>query len=115
MSQIPHLDDILAAAAAQVEAAAAQPRPVARDGVEPPPGSVVLIHSTTGTAAQRFYDDELWHTVTGQVVEFEDLFVRAGNTDLPPVDVFLIYTAPEEPTPPRALNAKPPFPQEGRR
>ena len=87
---IPHLDDIVAAAQAAVEAAR-QPTPLMLEDPEPRHGSIVLVTSTTGTAAQRHYSDGLWHLTTGEVSDHEQLFMRSDGRAR---DVFLVWEAP---------------------
>lgn len=87
MSHVPHLDDI-------VRAAQRLPR-LHSDDPEPPRGSIVLVSSTTGTAAQRFYDDGLWHFATGEVCDFEELHLRHDGRRR---NVYVVYLAPEEPS-----------------
>lgn len=58
---------------------------------EPLHGSVVMTQSTTGTAFQRHFSDGLWHSTTGQVKQYADLFQSADGRDCA---VFLLY-APE--------------------
>jgi hypothetical protein len=92
VSTIPHLDDIVAAAEAAVEAAKA-PTLLLPEDPEPRHGSIVLITSDTGTAAQRFYSDGLWHVATGEVVDsYAGLFLRSDGR---PRDVYLVWQAPE--------------------
>lgn len=40
---------------------------------EPPCGSVVMAHGNEGTAWQRWYSDEKWHSTTGDVSSWSDL------------------------------------------
>ena len=88
---LPHLDDIVAAAEAAVEAAK-QPTPLMPEDDEPRHGSIVLVTSTTGTAAQRHYSDGLWHSTTGEVTNWRNLFYRRDDRRR---DVFLVWMAPE--------------------
>jgi hypothetical protein len=54
--------------------------PLTAQSPEPSAGSVVMTDSMTGTAWQRFYSDSKWHSVTGEVREWADLFVnKAGR------------------------------------
>ncbi len=71
--------------------AAKQPTPLLPEDPEPRHGSIVLLTSDTGTAAQRFYSDGLWHGATGVVTSYEGLFVRGDGR---PRDVFLVWQAP---------------------
>lgn len=48
-----------------------------------PRGAVVLINGLSGTAAQKFFSDGLWHTVNGRVLDDAEL-LREKN-------VYLIY------------------------
>jgi hypothetical protein len=86
MSNVPHLDDI-------VRRAQQLPRLHSSDD-EPPRGSIVMVSSTTGTAAQRFYDDGLWHFTTGEVCDIEQLHLRHDGRQR---NVYVVYLAPEEP------------------
>jgi len=88
---LPHLDDIVAAAQAAIDAAK-EPTPLESDNVEPTHGSIVLVTSTTGTAAQRHYSDGLWHFTTGEIATFEGLFIRRDGRAR---EVFLVWMAPE--------------------
>ena len=94
--QVPHLDDIVAAATAEIQAAALRQSqtltPLDMEGPEPRHGSIVMLSSTTGTAAQRYYSDGLWHVTTGLVSTFEGLFVRRDGVQQA---VFLVWEAPE--------------------
>lgn len=60
--------------------------------VEPPPGSVVMTESTSGTAWQRHYSDGLWHSTTGRAVPWDQLGLRGDQPKfrillyVPPVD-----------------------------
>lgn len=85
MSEVPHLDDI-------VRRATKLPRLHSGDS-EPPKGSIVMISSTTGTAAQRFYDDGLWHMTTGEVVDFDGLHLRHDGRRR---SVYVVFLAPDE-------------------
>ena len=68
-----------------------------RTDPEPPPGSVVLLHSMTGTAAQRFYSDGMWHTTGGRCIRsFDALFDRPVPPEGRDVAVFLIHETPKE-------------------
>ena len=59
---------------------------------QPGHGSIVMTESTTGTAYQRLFSDGLYHSGTGQVLEYIDLFyARDGRRR----DVFLVYLVPE--------------------
>lgn len=51
--------------------------PLTATSPEPSEGSVVMTESATGTAWQRFYSDSKWHSVTGAVREFADLFINS--------------------------------------
>jgi hypothetical protein len=83
---MPHLDEVVAAAEADLI-------PLMPDDPEPTHGSIVLISSTTGTAAQRFYSDGLWHVATGEVIDtYANLFIRSDGR---PRDVFVAWVAPE--------------------
>ena len=55
---------------------------------EPHPGSVVLVHGEWGTAWQRYFNDDLWHSVRGGRGRTWDE-VRAMR------NVYLAYDAPE--------------------
>ena len=57
---------------------------------EPNPGSVLLLHGETGTAVQRFFNDGLYHSVTGKVYTYLELF-RVNPNRLP-----LVVTEGEE-------------------
>lgn len=86
---LPHLDDVVAAAEAQHRMMV--PLEFGAND-EPVHGSVVLVNSTTGTAAQRFYNDGLWHFTTGEVCNWERLFLRYdGRTR----EVYLLWEAPD--------------------
>ena len=87
----PHLDEIVAAAEAAIEAAR-EPTLLMPQDPEPRHGSIVLVTSTTGTAAQRHYSDGLWHSTTGEIVNYANLFLRRDGRNR---DVFLIWQAPE--------------------
>lgn len=89
---LPHLDDVVAAAQAALQAAK-EPTPLEPGDVEPTPGSIVLVTSTTGTAAQRHYSDGLWHLTTGEIATFDGLFVRRDGRSR---DVFLVWRAPQD-------------------
>lgn len=88
--QLPHLDEVLAAAEAAIEAAK-QPVQIRVEDAEPRLGSIVLVTSDTGTAAQRFYSDGLWHHTTGGVSDWPGLFMRRDGRSR---DVFLVWQAP---------------------
>ena len=88
MSEVPHLDDI-------VRRSMQMPRLHSSDP-EPPRGSIVMVTSTTGTAAQRFYDDGLWHFVTGEVSDFEQLHLRRDGRRR---NVYVVWLGPQEPAP----------------
>ena len=60
---------------------------------EPPHGSILIIESTSGTAVQRFYSDGLYHSTTGRVVTYADLFRRPGRRPRP---VYLVYIPPKD-------------------
>jgi hypothetical protein len=60
---------------------------------QPPRGSVVMVSSPTGTAAQRFYSDGLWHLTTGEVCDFDGLHVRHDGRRR---KVYLVWEAAEE-------------------
>ena len=93
---VPHLDEIVAAATAEIAAAALRQSqaltPLDPGDPEPREGSIVLVSSTTGTAAQRFYSDGLWHHATGDVTSYMGLFIRGDGLRR---DVFVAWTAPE--------------------
>ena len=93
---VPHLDEIVAAATAEIAAAALRQSqaltPLDPGVPEPRHGSIVLVASTTGTAAQRFYSDGLWHHATGDVTTYEGLHLRRDGIRR---DVFLVWEAPE--------------------
>lgn len=88
---VPHLDDIIAAAMRSI-AASKEPTPLRPEDPEPRHGSIVLVTSTTGTAAQRHYSDGLWYTTTGEIATHEGLFLRRDGA---PRRVFLVWEAPE--------------------
>lgn len=48
-----------------------------------PRGSVVLINGLSGTAAQKFYSDGLWHAVNGRVLDDAELLREKS--------VYLVY------------------------
>lgn len=52
---------------------------IQRTDPEPPAGSVLMLHGETGTAVQRFYNDGLYHTTTGKVLTFAQLFTTNTN------------------------------------
>jgi hypothetical protein len=93
---VPHLDEIVAAATAEIAAAALRQSqtltPLGPADDEPSHGSIVLVSSTTGTAAQRFYSDGLWHHATGDVTSYMGLFIRGDGERR---DVYVVWTAPE--------------------
>lgn len=55
----------------------------------PPWGSVVLRHSPTGTAYQRWYSDGLFHGTDGLTLTFPELFHSKGSPNN--TGVYLIY------------------------
>ena len=57
---------------------------------EPNPGSVLLLHGETGTAVQRFFNDGLYHSVSGKVYTYPELF-QVNKNRLP-----LVVTEGEE-------------------
>lgn len=67
------------------------PRPI--DTTEPPEGSVVLAHGTTGTAYQRFYSDGLWHGTNGRVLTWTQVRNLTTDPTRPPL---LIHEAEED-------------------
>lgn len=86
----PHLDDI-------IRMAQQMPR-LRPDDDEPPRGSIVMLSSTTGTASQRFYDDGLWHAVTGEVNDYVGLHLRRDGRNR---SVYVVWMAPDEGEGPR--------------
>lgn len=57
-------------------------------GYEPMPGSIVMTEGQHGTAWQRHFNDEMWHSTVGrQVVRWEQLLERRS--------VVLVYDAPK--------------------
>lgn len=61
------------------------------EGRQPAPGSVVMTQGMTGTSWQRHFKDGLWHSSTGQVKTWEQLF--QGNQS----GVSLLLDVPETP------------------
>jgi hypothetical protein len=49
---------------------------------EPNPGAILLLHGETGTAIQRFFNDGLYHSVTGKKYTHAELF-RVNPNRLP--------------------------------
>ena len=47
---------------------------------EPKKGSIVMTHGLEGTAWQRHHSDGLWHSSTGQVSTWSELFLRHSGT-----------------------------------
>jgi len=96
VSTVPHLDEIVAAATREIQAAALRQAqaltPLDSMDDEPTHGSIVMVASTTGTAAQRFYSDGLWHHATGDVTSYMGLFIRGDGERR---DVYVVWTAPE--------------------
>jgi len=84
----PHLDEVVA----QAEGKAF--RQLTPEDPELPHGSIVMLQSPTGTAAQRWYADGSWHSSTGETYEtWADLFRRRDGLER---KVFLVYVAPRE-------------------
>jgi hypothetical protein len=52
---------------------------------EPNPGAILLLHGETGTAVQRFFNDGLYHSVTGKTYTHAELF--RVNPNRPPLVV----------------------------
>lgn len=65
--------------------------PLTVESVEPPTGSIILLHGETGTAVQSHFNDGLYHSSTGKTYSYEALF--AVNPTRPPL---LVYRAPVE-------------------
>ncbi len=57
-------------------------REIAPSDPEPNPGAIILLHGETGTAVQRFFNDGLYHSVTGKTYTFAELF-RVNVNRLP--------------------------------
>lgn len=63
--------------------------PITPETVEPPKGSVVMVHGLTGTAYQRLYDmsradqmqnpDQEWFATTGVSISWANLVQLKGN------------------------------------
>ena len=57
---------------------------------EPPEGSVVMLHSDTGTAYQRLFRTGMWHPTSGATsLYWAELWQKSDK-------IILIYKAPEE-------------------
>lgn len=46
---------------------------------EPEVGSVIMLHGPSGTAWQRLRSDGLWHSVTGEVADWDGVLAAAGT------------------------------------
>lgn len=69
-------------------------RPPFESLVEPPHGSVVMLYSTTGRAAQRFYSDGLWRIAgIDKSFTFKALYDSTGGSTTP---INVVFTAPVE-------------------
>ena len=61
---------------------------------EPSLGSIILIHEPTGTAAQRWYSDGLWHTTNGHTMTWEGACIIDMR---PPIVVYDPEVMPAQP------------------